>query len=700
MSSQLTIEEDTNGNRDSQTMCSPEKESSFAYPSNFPRHDKEPQAGRQMKVALSNIKTTQLRRDHGDIADLKASIADVGIINPLTVDSEYNLLAGRRRFQAVSELGWTDVECHVLPVNGDQLKAFRIAIDENQKRKNLTDTEVATAIKEYDELKRKLEGEAPEQGGRPKTDNSVISYGWSQRKTAEDLGISQSAVVKAIKIATAIEKYPELCAEKHGRLVLRKAENLDRRAKLEQKPRIVGKRTDILPLEALWPSVKSLLLNQADRAVRLGLRDLRQWCCMNEKSIKEEATVFPPAAAAIAKMEEAVKVAEGLIKAAAAELQRAGESAPTDPIPWPTGEAQIRNLHYCKRAVSKVAVINSSYIGTKAGERIYNLGSDKIAQYHRLRGDDVVYAGPWVPMMPENRAADKFYFSVIFTWDIPEMIRQVNLVRDLGKEVEIGGPAATFMHKYIHTQTGIEPHRGLDERFEHIPPLSWLKEYRPKMTGGDYKLTFSSRGCPHRCAWCGVKKVEPDLLEYDDFPLAPMIGDNNILATSWKHQELMVNKLVNYGKKIDINSGFDVRFFLEEHFKLYSRLRLKYWRFAFDSLAVEDDVRRVAAIMKDNNLDRHQVTFYCLIGFPGTTPEECHYRLQTIIKLGMNPYPMRFWPLNSLSREYVAPGWTSNLLQRMSMYYQTPYLWMADSWENFKPGKKIPDYPEAQKALI
>ena len=40
------------------------------------------------------------------------------------------------------------------------------------------------------------------------------------------------------------------------------------------------------------------------------------------------------------------------------------------------------------------------------------------------------------------------------------------------------------------------------------------------------------------------------------------------------------------------------------------------------------------------------------------------------------------------------------MLYRMSMYFQTPFLWMSDSWENFKPGKKLPDYPEAQKLLI
>jgi len=144
------------------------------------------------------------------------------------------------------------------------------------------------------------------------------------------------------------------------------------------------------------------------------------------------------------------------------------------------------------------------------------------------------------------------------------------------------------------------------------------------------------------------------MIEYDEFPLAPMILDNSILSTSWEHQQLVVNKLLNY-RAIDINSGFDVRLF-EKHFRLYGRLNLTCWRFAFDSMDVEHDVRRVAVMMTAHGLDRHHVTFYCLIGFPGTTPEEGLYRLTTIVKLGMNPYPMRFFPLSRTDRA----GFTSS----------------------------------------
>jgi hypothetical protein len=324
----------------------------------------------------------------------------------------------------------------------------------------------------------------------------------------------------------------------------------------------------------------------------------------------------------------------------------------------------------------------------KPSDRIYNLAVAKITNYHRLRGDEV-YAGRWEPSISEFASAggraDKYYFSVIFTWDIPAMLRAVNLVGSWGKEVEIGGPAATFMHRYIAKHTGRYPHIGLDDRFERVP--------------GEYDLTFSSRGCPHNCPFCGVSRVEPVAIEYDEFPLANILGDNNILATSWEHQQLVVNKLVKIRGKIDINSGFDVRFFTEKHYKLYSRLKLLQWRFAFDTLGVLPDVWRVARMMKSHGLDRHRVMFYCLIGFPGTNPSENLFRLNTIRSLGMNPYPMRFIPLNSLSHRYVAPGFTEDTLFRMQTYYQTPYIWMADSWENFRPSKKAYKVHEAQTSF-
>ena len=168
---------------------------------------------------LCDLKNTKPKREHGDISSLKQSIADVGLINPLTIDSDGNLLAGRRRFQAISELGWTEVPVTVLPIVGDQLKAFRVAIDENLKRKNLTDPEVAACIKEYDELKRKQEGS--KSAGNPNLLQHNKLEGWTQQQTAESLGISRPAVVKAIQIATAVEERPELARLK-GEQILRK----------------------------------------------------------------------------------------------------------------------------------------------------------------------------------------------------------------------------------------------------------------------------------------------------------------------------------------------------------------------------------------------------------------------------------------------------------------------------------------------
>jgi hypothetical protein len=81
----------------------------------------------------------------------------------------------------------------------------------------LSDPEIALAIKEYDEMKRKIEGK-PKPGYRTDLKGPLPhgSEGWTQEKTAEELNISRQAVTKAIQIATAVEEYPELAKREKG----------------------------------------------------------------------------------------------------------------------------------------------------------------------------------------------------------------------------------------------------------------------------------------------------------------------------------------------------------------------------------------------------------------------------------------------------------------------------------------------------
>jgi ParB family chromosome partitioning protein len=46
------------------------------------------------------------RRDLGDLDGLAASIEDIGLLNPITVDDTGLLLAGARRLAACKLLGW------------------------------------------------------------------------------------------------------------------------------------------------------------------------------------------------------------------------------------------------------------------------------------------------------------------------------------------------------------------------------------------------------------------------------------------------------------------------------------------------------------------------------------------------------------------------------------------------------------------
>jgi ParB family chromosome partitioning protein len=65
--------------------------------------------------AIADIKVSErFRHDFGNIEVLAKSIAAVGLLHPITIDPNGNLLAGHRRLAACQHLGLTEVPVRVV----------------------------------------------------------------------------------------------------------------------------------------------------------------------------------------------------------------------------------------------------------------------------------------------------------------------------------------------------------------------------------------------------------------------------------------------------------------------------------------------------------------------------------------------------------------------------------------------------------
>ena len=116
--------------------------------------------------------------DDSQLAELSASIAEYGVISPLTVRlhfGRYELVAGERRLRAARMAGLKKVPCIVLDVNMEE--SSMLAMVENLQRQDLDFLEEARGIA-----------------------NLMRMYGLSQEECARRLGRSQSSVANKLRL--------------------------------------------------------------------------------------------------------------------------------------------------------------------------------------------------------------------------------------------------------------------------------------------------------------------------------------------------------------------------------------------------------------------------------------------------------------------------------------------------------------------
>ncbi len=177
--------------------------------------------------------------------------------------------------------------------------------------------------------------------------------------------------------------------------------------------------------------------------------------------------------------------------------------------------------------------------------------------------------------------------------------------------------------------------------------------------------TFTTRGCVNKCSFCAVPTLEGEFREINNFRPAPLICDNNLLASSRKHLRRVVDSLKQF-PFVDFNQGLEAKRFTPEIADMLGELKCKV-RFAFDHVNLESTVKNAIDLCKKRTTKDIQV--YCLIGF-NDTPDDARYRLELIRSWGVLPNPMRYQPLDAKKKNsYVAPRWTERQLTDMMRYY-------------------------------
>ena len=116
------------------------------------------------------------RFDPERLAELKQSIAEKGLVQPVTVrpyGNGYQLIAGERRLRAVSELGITQIPAYILTVETDE-EMLELAIIENIHREDLNAIDVANGYKRLIEECKLTQEEVAVKVGKDRT--SVTNF--------------------------------------------------------------------------------------------------------------------------------------------------------------------------------------------------------------------------------------------------------------------------------------------------------------------------------------------------------------------------------------------------------------------------------------------------------------------------------------------------------------------------------------------
>lgn len=321
--------------------------------------------------------------------------------------------------------------------------------------------------------------------------------------------------------------------------------------------------------------------------------------------------------------------------------------------------------------------------------RYPSLGLLKIGAYHSRRGDHVELVRG---LQDISFTPDKIDITSLFTWDWKPVWRAVQYYKDLfpKAEVRLGGIYASLLPGHARLSGADIVHEGLAPEVEIFRPDYSL------VPGWKSSLLFATRGCPRKCGFCSVPKLEgaPTQTEGDIASLIHpdhkkvIFFDNNVLGLpNWND---IFEETIALGLEVDFNQGMDARLITDETAAVIARMKFPVIRLAFDYIGIRPWIERSISTLKEHGIKGRRLIFYALHNYVDD-PEDFFERVRDLLSWGAVVYPMRYEPLVSLKKgQYVSPRWTPEDLRMVAQARRVlgyggalpPYKGLVEKFQN------------------
>jgi hypothetical protein len=361
------------------------------------------------------------------------------------------------------------------------------------------------------------------------------------------------------------------------------------------------------------------------------------------------------------------------------------------------------------------------------------LGLMKLAKFHKLRGDDVVF----VKGLDKDKRVerwDRVYITTLFSFYWYTTIKTIKYYEFSAKSPDnlfIGGPMATIMADEIERETGFKAIRGLlnakgkinlpkEESIDSLAPdYSILDEVAYKYPANDAYFTHTTRGCIRKCKFCAVPIIEPDYTPYVPLrELIPLINkeygekkdllllDNNVLASDQFDRIIDEIKEVGFVKGaklrnklrcVDFNQGIDHRLLTKQKLKRLAEIPVKPLRIAFDRVQYRDAYIRCIEWASEYGL--LNLSNYILYNYEDT-PDELYERLRINVELNIRlgtkifSFPMKYVPTTAKDRKYVGEHWNHKYIRSIQCILNATHGIVGPKLDFFRAafGKNLKEY--------